>query len=225
MHGKIKTRRWLRFLGAAGMAMPALLSGEPAGAVPAGVDHGPFDALLQAHVRDGMVDYQGFRDDVAELDRYLATLAQANLDGATREEQLAFYINAYNACTIRLILRHYGKIESIREIRKPWDTREWPLAGEVLTINEIEHQKLRDQLREPRIHFAIVCASIGCPKLASRAYTATHVDAELEAAARGRLHRRQPADGGRVRGPVCRRDHRRLHPRGGARAEDPLPGL
>jgi len=83
-----------------------------------------------------------------------------------------------------LILRHLGSIKSIRDISKPWDTKEWQLAGETLSLNEVEHKKLREELREPRIHFSIVCASIGCPDLAGRAYTAGNIDAELDAAAR-----------------------------------------
>lgn len=148
------------------------------------VDHGPFDRLLQDHVKGGIVDYGGFKREEAALDAYLATLASATLSSASREEKLAFYINAYNVCTIRLILRHLGSIKSIREIDKPWDTKEWKLAGETLSLNEVEHRKLREELREPRIHFAIVCASIGCPDLAARGYTAGNIDAELDAATR-----------------------------------------
>jgi hypothetical protein len=153
-----------------------------AGAAP--VDHGPFDRQLQAHVAGCVVDYGGWKGEEAALDAYLATLAAADLAAASHDEKLAFYINAYNACTVRLILRHLGKIESIRDIHKPWDTKEWLLVGETLSLNEVEHQKLRGELREPRIHFAIVCASIGCPDLSSRAYTAANIDAELDAAAR-----------------------------------------
>jgi len=147
------------------------------------MDHGPFDRLLKAHVADGVVDYGGFKREEAALDAYLATLAAADLSGASREEKLAFYINAYNACTIRLILRHLGSIKSIRDIHKPWDTKEWKLAGETLSLNEVEHKKLREEFWEPRIHFAIVCASIGCPDLTARAYTAGNIDAELDTAA------------------------------------------
>ncbi len=166
-------------------AVETRLQSAAAEAVPASpVDHKPFDRLLQAHVSDGVVDYGGFEGETTALDAYLATLAAADLSSASREEKLAFYINAYNACTVRLILRHLGEVTSIRDIDKPWDTKEWTLAGETLSLNEVEHKKLLEGLREPRIHFAIVCASIGCPDLAGRAYTAENIDAELDMAAR-----------------------------------------
>ena len=164
------------------------------------LDHGPFDRLLKVHVNDGVVDYGGFKKEEAVLDAYLATMADVDLSSASRDEKLAFYINAYNACTIRLILRHLGSIKSIRDIDKPWDTRERTLAGEVLSLNEVEHKKLREELQEPRIHFAIVCASIGCPDLASRAYTAENIDTQMDAAAKqfmgSRKHVRTRMSGG-----------------------------
>lgn len=173
--------------GCSGATEPGPQRAAAAGARSVPVDQGPFDRLLQAHVADGVVDYGGFAKETATLDAYLDTLAAADLSSASREEKLAFYINAYNACTVRLILRHFGSIKSIRDIDKPWDTREWALAGEVLSLNEVEHKKLREELQEPRIHFAIVCASIGCPDLADHAYSAGNIDAELDAAARGFL--------------------------------------
>ncbi len=150
------------------------------------VNHSIFDKLLRKYVSYGMVDYRGFQEEVAELDRYLASLAQAKLAGATREQKLAFYVNAYNAFTIRLILRHLGTIDSIKDIpsRNRWDKREWKLAGETVSLNDLEHKKLRDELEEPRIHFAIVCASTSCPNLAGHAYTESGIDAELDEAAR-----------------------------------------
>ncbi len=147
------------------------------------VDHTPFDSLLRRHVSQGGVDYGGFKADVAQLDRYLASLAVADLDAATRQQKLAFFINAYNACTIRLILRHHGNIGSIRDIKKPFKTREWKIAGRIMSLDEIENDKLRAELAEPRIHFAIVCASVSCPDLASHAYTAAGIDRELDEAA------------------------------------------
>jgi hypothetical protein len=159
----------------------------PVDSEPSPADHSSFDRLLQTYVSDGGVDYKAWQQeqrDLAELDRYLSVLATTNLDGASRAELLAFYINGYNAATLRLIIRNLDQIESIKDIDSPWDTREWTLSGEVLTLNDIEHKKLREQLKEPRIHFAIVCASIGCPDLASRAYTAEAIEDQLDAAAR-----------------------------------------
>lgn len=148
------------------------------------VDHTPFDQLLRDHVENGQVDYKALALELGQLDAYIETLSAADLAPASRADSLAFYINAYNACTIRLILRHHGQIQSIRDIPKPWKTREWRIAGEILSLDEIEHQKLRAQLHEPRIHFAIVCASIGCPDLANQAYTAAGLEAQLDEATR-----------------------------------------
>jgi hypothetical protein len=156
-------------------------------AEPSPADHAAFDELLQTYVSDGSVDYRAWQhtqQHQEQLDRYLAALATTNLSGASRAELLAFYINAYNAATIRLILRNLDQIDSIKDIDSPWDTREWTLSGERLSLNDIEHKKLREQLGEPRIHFAIVCASIGCPDLANRAYTAEAIEDELDAATR-----------------------------------------
>jgi hypothetical protein len=132
----------------------------------------------------------------ADLDRTLRTLEA--VDGAsyrewTRAQQLAFWINAYNAYTVRLILDHYP-VRSIRSIGF------WPLAafrtsfipmkaltGRQLSLNDIEHEVLRKRFREPRIHFAAVCASKGCPTLRSEAYRATELDRQLDESARAFL--------------------------------------
>jgi hypothetical protein len=149
-------------------------------ALPLAADlHRPFSLLLQHHVEAGVVDYAALKGETDDLDRYLDTLAAVDLSGADREHKLAFYINAYNACTLRLIVRHFPEVKSIRDLRRPWKTREWDLAGVTLSLDDIEHKVLRAELAEPRIHFAIVCASISCPKLASRAYAAEDIDAEL----------------------------------------------
>lgn len=152
------------------------------------VDHSALDRLLVAHVQGGLVDYAGLGQETASLDAYLESLARADLAGASREELLAFYINAYNACTLRMILRHYPGIRSIRDIEDDygyhqWKTREWVLAGQTLSLDDMEHEILRKQLEEPRIHFAIVCASKGCPPLWEHAYSAENIAAELDMAA------------------------------------------
>lgn len=159
--------------------------------------HRAWNELLQGHVRDGVVDYAKLhRDDAPLLRRYLGRLeATCNDDYATwtREQKLAFWINAYNAYTIRLILDHYP-IDSIRRIgwlpgaafRREFIPMQ-KLRGAVLSLQTIEDEILRTELAEPRIHFAIVCASRSCPALASAAYTADTLDAQLDAAARGFL--------------------------------------
>lgn len=167
---------------AAALLATTLAFGQPAAA--AVVDDGPYDRLLQAYVKDGAVDYAGLKGEEAALDAWLAALARADLSGASRAERLAFWINAYNAATLKLILRHHGAIRSIRDIADPWKRPDWRIAGETLSLDQMEHEKLRRDIGEPRVHFALVCAARGCPDLRSRAYTAAGVDAELDEAAR-----------------------------------------
>ena len=151
-----------------------------------GIDHAPFDALLKAHVdpKTHRVSYAGFKKDEAKLDAYLKTLATAELDGMSRDQRFAFYVNAYNANTIKLILEKYPKIASIRDVKKPWKTSRWKVAGETLSLDEIEHKKLRPVFKDPRIHFAVNCASIGCPPLRAGAYTARGLESQLDEAAK-----------------------------------------
>jgi hypothetical protein len=157
--------------------------GEPA--VPAeyaGI-HAPFDGLLRAYVHDGVVDYGCFQVHERQLDDYLRELARVELGELSRSERLALWINAYNAFTIKLVLSRYPKIASIKEIPRRWKRQEWAVAGKKYSLDQIEHDILRKEFHEPRIHFAIVCASKSCPDLASEAYEATRLDAQLDRAA------------------------------------------
>ena len=146
--------------------------------------HEPYDKLLRAHVKNGWVNYKAFKQQEARLDAYLKTLAQTDPAKLTKSERLAYWINAYNAFTIKLILRRYPKIKSIKDIPGRWDRREWTAGGKTYSLGEIEHQILRKRFNEPRIHFAIVCASKSCPDLPSEAYTAKRLDRQLTAAAK-----------------------------------------
>lgn len=146
--------------------------------------HQVWDRLLGKHVTDnGRVNYKGFAEDEEALDGYLARLAVVDADSLSRPQRLAFWINAYNACTVKLILKHYPVV-SIRDISKPWDSSDWTLAGRKMSLNQVEHEELRRKLKEPRIHFAIVCASVGCPDLWNRAFTAAGVDEQLDGRAK-----------------------------------------
>jgi hypothetical protein len=145
--------------------------------------------LLRRYVHDGLVDYQDLkRQGVAELNNYLATLSSvcaADERAANRDERLAFWINAYNAFTVKLIIDHYP-VRSIRSIGwLPFKKKFIPMPGlgkGDLSLDEIENDILRKQLGEPRIHFAIVCASKSCPKL--QAYRADGLGLQLDQAAR-----------------------------------------
>ncbi len=163
--------------------------------VAAGV-HAPFDGLVRAFVRDGKVDYRCLQTHEAALDAYLATLGRTDPDSLSRDAALAFWVNAYNAFTIKLILSRYPRIGSIKDIPRRWDRRDWLVGGQRYSLNDIEHEILRKQFVEPRIHFAIVCASASCPTLASEAYVAERLDEQLNRAARGFLA--DPSQGARV---------------------------
>ena len=152
-------------------------------------DHARLDALLRAHVDgDGLVDYAGFASERAALDAYLASLASAPFYELGRDEKLALLLNAYNAFTLRLILEH-RPLASIKDIPsgRRWDDRRWRLAGETLSLNQIEHERIRPRFQEPRVHFALVCAARGCPPLRAEAYVGARLEAQLADQAR-RVH-------------------------------------
>lgn len=175
-------------IAAIALANPAALADddESRRASAAVFDHAAFDALLRKHVAPGgWVDYAGLERDQAQLDAYVAALANAPLDHLKRDERLALLINAYNAFTLKLILEHWsgGKLKSIMDIpeAKRWDAARWKLAGQTVSLNQIEHKLIRPVFQEPRIHFALVCAAVGCPPLRSEAYAAARLEAQLAA--------------------------------------------
>jgi hypothetical protein len=144
-------------------------------------DHNAFDSLLHTYVNtEGKVDYDGLRKDRALLDTYLDALAKANPTSFTNEnERNAFYINAYNAHTLRDVLEDvYQKTDSVRKVKGFFDTKKHRVGGEDLTLDAIE-KKSRD-LKDPRIHFAVVCASTGCPKLQRFAFTGAKLREQLD---------------------------------------------
>ena len=144
------------------------------------LDHSVWNNLLQKHVsKNGMVDYKGFKSDRAKLDNYLKMLSsQEPTKDWSNNELLAYYINLYNAYTVDLILRNYP-VKSIKDISSPW-TKEFIKVGDTeISLGGIENSILR-KMNEPRIHFAINCASISCPKLLNEAYTAAEIEEQLE---------------------------------------------
>jgi hypothetical protein len=176
------------------LAATSARAGDETSGQPFDHEHVAWTRLLQRFVRDGLVDYRGLKAEGAGgLDAYLRDLASvtpAQYGTWTRQEQLAFWINAYNAYTIRLVLDHYP-LRSIRSIgllpgaafRKTFIATE-ALRGRKLSLDAIEHDILRRELGEPRIHFAIVCASRSCPVLREEAYRASNLDSQLDDAAR-----------------------------------------
>jgi hypothetical protein len=152
------------------------------------VDHSLYGELLNKYVNDGVVDYQGFKDEEAKLDEYLTVLENTKVKELSRDEQFAFYVNAYNAWTIKLILSAYPGIESIKDLgnifKSPWEKEIVRINGKVLTLDEIEHAILRAQFKDPRVHFAVNCASKSCPPLISEPYRGSTLDSQLEDATR-----------------------------------------
>ena len=145
------------------------------------VDHSRFNAVLKRVITEtGMVDYEALRRDPSKLNAYIEQLKTVPLDQLGRDEKLATLMNAYNAFTLKLILNHWP-LESIRDIDDPWGGPEWQLGDHRWTLDEIEHGRIRPHFKEPRIHFAVNCASIGCPPLRAEAYTADRLEQQLQA--------------------------------------------
>jgi len=159
-----------------------------------------YNSLLGRYVRDARVDYKGFLSSHEEHKRFLKSLGdvgQGEYEKWTEPEQLAFWINAYNAFTIEAILENYPisrrfsliglfvPSNSILQIKDIWDGLKWKAAGKTLTLEEIEHEILRKEFGEPRIHAAINCASIGCPDLRGEAYTRDKLEEQLSQASAG----------------------------------------
>ncbi len=166
-------------------------------AATATIDHEPWDRWLRTHIRrspDGVnrLDYGGIGvDGRAGLDRYIAGLAATPIGRYNRAEQFAYWVNLYNALTVAVILDHYP-VGSILYIRispglfsiGPWGRKLVTVDGADLSLDDIEHRILRPIWRDPRIHYAVNCASIGCPNLLPEAYTGANAEALLDRAAR-----------------------------------------
>lgn len=165
-------------------------------------DHGIWDGLLQRHVRPirggvaTQVDYAGMARERALLKGYLDALAavpEADFLRWPKPERLAFLINGYNAGTVELVLTAWPKLASIKDLgsllTSPWKQRFMSLLGQTRSLDDIEQGLIRAKGRfdEPRIHFAVNCASIGCPALRPEAYTAARLEAQLADATRGFL--------------------------------------
>jgi hypothetical protein len=153
------------------------------------ISHELWTALLQKYVTsEGLVSYKEFQKDQKSLEVYLEVLAnnppQASWSSA---EQLVYWINAYNAFTIQLVLQHYP-VSSIRKIgswfQSPWKIDFISIGGKTYTLDTIEHEILRKTFKEPRIHFALNCASYSCPVLWNKALSSKHYSEELEDLAR-----------------------------------------
>jgi uncharacterized membrane protein YdjX (TVP38/TMEM64 family) len=148
-------------------------------------DHSPFERILRDHVNEnGGVDYAGLYADPGALLMYNRSLAEAPFDEMGRDEKLALLINAYNSFTLELILDYWdeGRLESIRDIpaAERWDAERWNVGGHIWSLNQIEHEQIRPKFVEPDIHWAVVCAAVGCPPLRRDAYTAERLAEQLQ---------------------------------------------
>jgi hypothetical protein len=168
----------------------------------AAFDHGSWDVLLKQHVvnvsngQTTQVDYAGFARDRAKLKAYLSSLgavSRPTFDAWPKPERLAFLINAYNAWTVEYILTKYPDLKSIKDLgsllQSPWKKKFIPLLGQTMSLDDIEHGTIRaaNDYAEPRIHFAVNCASIGCPALRAEAFTGERLAQQLDDSARSFL--------------------------------------
>jgi hypothetical protein len=154
-----------------------------------------YGKLLQQYVKDGQVNYTGFKKKEAQLDVYLGYLAATDPTQMAANDQFAFYINAYNAYTIKLILENFKNGQppvSIKDIggffSKPWSIKFVIVAGKTYTLDNIEHDILRPTFKDARIHFAVNCASKSCPPLSSEPYFGNKLDKQLNASTRAFIH-------------------------------------
>lgn len=160
------------------LMLPGISSGTPP------VDNTIWAELLEKHVTDKRVDYDGFKQDEAELDQYLAILSSIDPTALSRNHQFAFYINAYNAFTIKLVLTRYPGINSIKEtgsfFSNPWSKKFIPLNGFTVNLDHIEHDILRPRFKDARVHFAINCAARSCPPLLNVPYEGSTLETQLD---------------------------------------------
>ncbi len=157
------------------------------------VDNRLYAELLSKHTKDGLVNYASFKTEHPKLKEYLTYLAGINPDELGRDDAYAYYINLYNAATIDLILENYPGIDSIKDIGgffgSPWKIEFITLKGKKVHLDHVEHEVIRPTYKDPRVHFAVNCASLGCPPLNGQPFEGETLDATLD-----ELTRRNMAD-------------------------------
>jgi len=156
-------------------------------AVPKAFSHAAWNTLAQKHISStGKVNYKGFKADIGAFDAYLKSLADNPIQSSwSRNKKMAYWINAYNAFTIKLIVDNYP-VKSITDLEggKPWDKKWIKLGGKTYSLNNIEHDILRPQYKDARIHFAVNCAAKSCPPVWNKAWTAANLKGQLERSAK-----------------------------------------
>lgn len=144
--------------------------------------HMAYAMVLKNSVKGGLVDYKGLKSSPEGLNLYLdqlAAVSEKEFEAWTKQQQLAFLLNLYNAQTLRLVIDHYP-IGSIKDLKEPWDRPVVRLFGKRISLNELEHNVIRKGYHEPRIHFALVCAAVGCPQLADEPYNYAELNKQLD---------------------------------------------
>lgn len=173
------------FLGGCQRGEQAQTRAAPATAV----DQGLLTKVLEQYVNeDGLVDYRSLKANRAGLDAYVELLGGTDPTAlGTRDDRLAYWINAYNAVTIQYVLDEYP-LRSVRDVKKSgqdfWKSRKFTLGGKEYVIDAIENEVIRPRFQDPRVHFVLVCAARGCPILEARAFTGDDLQARLDAAAK-----------------------------------------
>ena len=185
-----KQRLQFKFIGI-GLVMGLFLLSVPKDSAAENIskpENAIYAELLSMYVQDGVADYAGFKEDEQKLDRYLSVLESTDIGTLPRNAQMAFYINAYNAWTIKLILSGYPGVESIKDLggffSGPWKKEFVRINDQVVTLDYIEHDILRPTFKDPRIHFAVNCASKGCPPLVSEPYEGSRLGEQLDRSTR-----------------------------------------
>jgi hypothetical protein len=178
----------------------AVLVWGPPGSLPASDfdhSHALFGKVLRSFVEQGGVDYAGLKQNPADLKTYLSQLASISTTAFGKwsdPEKIAFLLNLYNAATLQLIIDHYP-VESIKEIggrwKGPWKQEVVNLFGEKVTLDHVEHDIIRKDYKEPRVHFALVCAARSCPPLRGEPYIPEKLDEQLED--QGRIFMKTPS--------------------------------
>ncbi len=168
---------------ACGVTVPQLLA-----STDIVVDNNIYGELLEKYVRNGKVDYAGFKAEETKLDRYLKILENVSTAELSRDEQFAFYVNTYNAWTIKLILSGYPGVSSIKDLgtifKSPWKKEIVRIDGKVISLDDVEHSILRPRYQDPRVHFAINCAAKSCPPLQSEPFEGVSLNRQLNEATR-----------------------------------------
>ena len=151
----------LVLLGCRGQQQAASDSSRAAQVGPPPFDHTIFDQILRARVKDGKVDYRALaQEDADSLQQYLRQLAETDPNGfAGADDELAFWLNAYNAFVIAGVLERYPDIERVTDFPDFFNEKRWSAVGRSLSLDEIENKIIRPRFKDPRIHFILVCAA------------------------------------------------------------------